>query len=141
MKRNYNIHPLFKDDIQHAKTLLAKKDYTLDVEMFTALNEKRLSLLQEAESYKKEINTLSKSTPRDNDFIQNIARSKELKTILLVVEQDYAVAEEKFVDYFCAIPNFLTPVFQKAWMNTPTWKLNVILNRLSFHMILKTMWH
>ena len=106
MKRNYNIHPLFKDDIQHAKTLLAKKGYTLDVEMFTALNEKRLALLQEAESYKKEINTLSKSTPRDNDFIQNIARSKELKTILLVVEQDYAVAEEKFVDYFCAIPNF-----------------------------------
>jgi seryl-tRNA synthetase len=106
MKRNYNIHPLFKDDIQHAKTLLAKKGYTLDVEMFTALNEKRLALLQEAESYKKEINTLSKSTPRDSDFIQNIARSKELKTTLLVVEQDYALAEEQFVDYFCAIPNF-----------------------------------
>jgi len=106
MKRNYNIHPLFKDDIQQAKTLLAKKGYALDVELFTTLNEKRLSLLQEAENYKKEINILSKSTPKDADFIKNIANSKELKAKLLIVEQDYAVAEDAFVDYFCAIPNF-----------------------------------
>lgn len=106
MKRNYNIHPLFKDDIQTAKKLLAKKGYTLDVDLFTSLNGKRLSLMQEAESYKKEINLLSKSTPKDIEFINNIARSKELKTKLQVVEQEYVLAEDHFIDYFCAIPNF-----------------------------------
>jgi len=106
MKRNYNIHPLFKDNIQQAKTLLAKKGYELDVALFTRLNEARLALLQETENYKKEINTLSKSTPKDPNFIQNIARSKELKAQLLVSEQAYTQAEEQFVDYFCAIPNF-----------------------------------
>lgn len=106
MKRNYNIHPLFKDDIQAAKLLLAKKGYTLDTVLFQTLNEKRLALLQEAESYKKEINILSKSTPKDADFKQNITQSKELKSKLIAIEQAYVIAEDAFIDYFCSIPNF-----------------------------------
>ena len=106
MKRNYNIHPLFKDDIQQAKTLLAKKGYTLDVDLFNHLNGLRLAFLKDIEIYKKEINILSKSTPKDADFIHNVARSKELKAKLILLEQDYNNVEDEFLDYFCAIPNF-----------------------------------
>lgn len=106
MKRHYNIHPLFKEDIEQAKNLLSKKGFNLDVERFTTLFNNRLDLMQKTESYKREINILSKVNPKSPDFKKNIEQSKALKTLLQQSEIDYDISEQAFVDYYCSIPNF-----------------------------------
>lgn len=106
MKRTYNIHPLFKEDINQAKELLAKKGFTLDVHKFTTLLNNRLTLIQQTEEYKRDINLLSKINPKSPEFKENIEKSKALKIQLQRAELDYAICEEAFVDYYCSIPNF-----------------------------------
>jgi len=106
MKKTYNIHPLFKENIQKAKERLAVKGYVLDVEKFELLNGHRLDTMQHKEKIKQEINTLSKTNPKDCDFKNKIAQAKQLKVDLQRLEQEHVQAEQTFVDYFCSIPNF-----------------------------------
>ncbi len=105
MKKIYNIPAIFKEDVNLAAKLLAKKGYTLDVDKFVTLNTNRLTSMQNYELCKKEINTLSKTKPNDQDFKANIEKSKALKVELLSLNDAANQAEDAFVDFFCSIPN------------------------------------
>lgn len=105
MKKTYNIPVIFKEDITLAAKLLAKKGYILDVDKFVMLNTNRLATMQNYELCKKDINTLSKTNPKDPDFKSNIEKSKGLKASLLTLNEEANQAEQAFVDFFCSIPN------------------------------------
>lgn len=106
MKKTFNVHPLFKADIELAKALLDKKGYALDVIKFQTLNANRLETLQKIASIRGEINILSKVQKTDPDFLEKVAKSKEVKVELKRLEDAFVGYEEEFVDYYSSIPNF-----------------------------------
>lgn len=105
MKKTYNIPAIFKENIALVAKLLAKKGFELDIDKFVKLNNDRLTTMQNYDQCKQEINKLSKTTPKDSNFKENIEKSKELKTKLILFNEQQIKAEQAFVDFFCSIPN------------------------------------
>lgn len=101
----YNVPDIFKDNILLAKEKLLRKGYILEVDEFEKLNNKRLATMQALEQLRKEINALSKTTPRDPEFQSKIAQSKKLAQQNFELIEAYKIAEADFVDFFCSIPN------------------------------------
>lgn len=107
MKKIFNIHELFKTDIDKAKLLLAKKGYILDVEKFQALNSARLELNAQIQEIQTFINAISKNKPKDESEKQkNIAEVVAKKEFLKELQEQYNKANEDFADFYSAIPNF-----------------------------------
>lgn len=101
----YNVPDIFKDNILLAKEKLLRKGYILEVDEFEKLNNKRLATMQALEQLRKEINSLSKTTPREPEFQSKIAQSKKLAQQNFELIEAYKIAEADFVDFFCSIPN------------------------------------
>lgn len=101
----YNVPEIFKENIDLAAKKLLRKGYVLDVKKFQELNLNRLKKMQEVEEILKEINILSKTTPKDENFKSNIEKSKKLKELLEPAEAIALLAEKDFYSYFCSIPN------------------------------------
>ncbi len=101
----YNVPEIFKENIDLVAKQLQRKGYILDVQKFNELNANRLAKMQELEHIRKNINELSKTNPKDSNFKENIEKSKLLKTKLPLADQDYKLAEQKFFEFFCSIPN------------------------------------
>ncbi len=101
----YNIPDIFNDNILLAAEKLLRKGYILEINKFENLNNKRLATMQEFEQLRKEINSLSKTTPKDPDFQSKIEQSKKLAQRNIQLSEAYIIAEADFVNFFCSIPN------------------------------------
>ncbi len=101
----YNVPEIFKENIDLAAKKLLRKGYVLDVKKFQELNLNRLEKMQKVEEILKEINILSKTTPKDENFKSNIEKSKKLKELLEPAEASSLLAEKNFYSYFGSIPN------------------------------------
>lgn len=107
MKKIFNIHDLFKTDIEKAKELLSKKGYELDVEKFQTLNSVRLDLNNKIQEIQTFINAVSKKPSKDKEEREkNIAEVLVKKETLKELQVKYNEANENFADFYSAIPNF-----------------------------------
>ncbi len=104
MQRIYNVNNIFKENIENAKKMLAKKGYKLDINEFNRLNSARLNTLQNIEKQKTKLNALSKLN-KENVNEDRVKEAKLLKISIAQLENNYSLEEEAFVDFYAQIPN------------------------------------
>lgn len=100
-----SIHPIFKENIQLAKELLAKKGYELDTNRFETLFHTRNDIQRDIESIQGEINKLSKVKPTDDFFEANVQKVTQLKNDIAALKEEYTYYNDSFNDLYLSIPN------------------------------------
>lgn len=101
----FNIPDIFKTNIEEVAAKLLKKNYILDVIKFEELNNKRISSMINLENIRKQINLVSKTTPKDKDFQMKVEESKKLAKDFAQSVEESKIAETNFINFFCSIPN------------------------------------
>jgi seryl-tRNA synthetase len=101
----YNVPDIFKENISLAAEKLLRKYYVLDIITFEKLNVERIVSKQKLDQLRSEINSISKTNPKDPNFQAIVEKSKELAKLNAQLVENFKVAEDQFVNFFCSIPN------------------------------------
>ncbi len=101
-----------RDNEAAIRSAIMNKNLSLDLDHLIAVDKERRELLQKMEelkSLKNDINTLIQSAASPEERAEVIAKGKEIKAALEVVEPDWRRVKAEFDVLMAAVPNIVSP--------------------------------